>query len=266
VVIDIHTHAFPDDLAPRAIEALNSGVPPESYAVLDGTLGDLLRSMDRAGIERSVLTNIATAPKQVDSILEWSLSIAGERIIPFASVHPGGADVAADVRKIAESGLRGVKMHPQYQEFAIDEERMWPFYEAMSDAGLVLLFHAGRDIAFPPEDDRAAPRRILRVHQAFPDLPIVAAHLGGWMMWQEVAETLAGTDVYLDTSYTFHQPDESGAMADILRRHPVERIAFGTDSPWRDQAADLARVREVFPDEPAQELVLHGNAERLLGL
>ncbi len=264
MVIDFHTHAFPDGLAPRAIEALNAEVPPEARAVLDGTVSDLLRSMDSAGIDRSVIWSIATAPKQVSAIVKWSLQIRSDRIEPFGSVHPDCDDLAAAVRLVAESGLKGIKMHPQYQGFAVDDRLMWPFYEAVQDCGLILGFHAGRDIAFPPEDDRAAPRRILAVHSSFPEMRIVAAHLGGWMNWEEVSETLAGTDVYLETSYTFHCMGDGEHVRRILSAHPTERILFGTDSPWRPQDEELGTVRRMIGDGEALEKVLHRNAERLL--
>lgn len=261
---DFHTHAFPDDLAPNAISTLNAAVPERARAVLDGTVGALLRSMDRAGIERSVLCSIATAPKQVDAILEWSLSIRDERIVPFASVHPDCDDLPGEVRKIAESGLRGIKMHPLYQGFATDERRMWPFYEAVAEAGLILVMHSGCDIASPRDDDRASPRRLFEVHIAFPEIPIVAAHLGGWQKWEEVLEALAGTDVYLETSYTFGVgPPE--LVESILRRHAADRILFGSDSPWRDQKGALHITRFAIPDRRLRQKVLQGNADRLLG-
>ncbi len=265
MVIDAHTHAFPDELAPKAIEVLNSRIERKARAVLDGTIGDLLRSMDRAGIERSVICSIATAPKQEVPILRWSLSVADERVVPLASVHPQTRDPAAAVRRVAEAGLRGIKLHPQYQQFAADESRLWPLYGALAEAGLVLTLHAGRDIAFPPEDDRAAPRRILKVHHAFPEMPIVAAHMGGWKMWDEVAETLAGTDVHVETSYTFDMPEQEDVRR-VVEMHPVERVLFGTDSPWREQAETLELVRRAYPERREQELVLQRNAERLLGL
>ena len=254
MIIDFHTHAFPDELAPRAIGAWNERVPPEGRALLDGTLGGLLASMDRAGIDRCVICSIATAPKQVDAILRWSLSIADGRVIPFGSVHPDCEDPAAEVRKVARAGLRGVKVHPLYQGFAADDGRLWPIYDAVCEAGLILLMHCGRDVAFPPEDDRAAPRRVLKVHRAFPDMPLVAAHLGGWRLWPEALDALAGTGVYLETSYSIGlcEPD---TLAALLGRHAPERILFGTDSPWCDQAEALALVRATWPD-PAAHCVM----------
>ena len=266
MIVDFHAHAFPDDLAPHAIATLNERVPPGAEAVLDGTLAGLLASMDRAGIGRCVVASIATAPKQVDAILRWSLGIADGRVIPFGSVHPDCADPAADVRRIARAGLRGIKLHPLYQGFVADDRRRaWPLYAAVEEAGLVLLMHAGRDVAFPPDDDRAAPRRLLAVHRAFPAIPLVAAHMGGWRAWDEVLDLLAGTGVYLETSYSLgHCPAD--VLGALIERHPAERILFGTDSPWRDHAEALALVRRAWPDPRRQALVLGANAERLLSL
>jgi predicted TIM-barrel fold metal-dependent hydrolase len=190
--------------------------------------------------------------------------VAGDRIVPFGSVHPDCADVAAQVLAVAAAGLRGIKLHPMYQGFAADERRAWPLYEAALEAGLIIGFHAGGDLSFPRDDDRASPSRILRVHRAFPQLRMVVAHLGGWSMWDEVARTLAGTDVYLETSYTFGTatPEQ---VARVLERHPAERVLFGSDSPWRDQAESLALARAAFPDPAARRMVLQENAERLLG-
>lgn len=263
MVIDFHVHAFPDELAPRAVGGINAGIPGHAHAVLDGTVRGLLDSMDRAGIRQAVLWSVATRPTQVDPIIRWSRAVAGERIIPFGSVHPDCADVAAEVRKVAAAGLKGIKLHPMYQGFAADEERAWPLYEAAQEAGLVIGFHAGGDLSFPLDDDRASPRRILRVHRAFPRIRMVVAHLGGWRMWDEVAETLAGTDVYLETSYTFctATPEQ---VRRVLQRHPPERVLFGTDSPWRDQRESLELARAAFPDPATRRMVLEDNAERLL--
>jgi len=264
MVIDFHVHAFPDELAPRAVGGINAGLAEDARAVLDGTVAGLLASMDRAGIRCAVIWSIATKPAQVDPIIRWSLSVASERIIPLGSVHPDSADVAVDVRRVAAAGLKGIKLHPMYQGFAADERRAWPLYAAAQEAGLILGFHAGGDLSFPLDDDRASPSRILRVHRAFPRLRIVAAHLGGWQRWDEVAETLAGTDVYVETSYTFDTATRE-QVERVLARHAPERLLFGTDSPWRDQAEALAMTQRAFPDERVRRMVLEENAERLLG-
>ena len=262
-ITDFHVHVFPDDLAPRAMATVAGQAPDEARPRLDGSVGDLMRSMDAAGIRRSVVCNVATAPRQVGAILAWSLSIRSDRIVPLNSVHPDCDDGPAEVHRTADSGLPGIKMHPMYQDFALDEARMWPIYEAIAARGLILVLHAGCDMAYPLSDDRADPRRLIKVHEAFPGIPIVAAHMGGWLRWREVAAVLAGSGVYLETSYSLDRaaPEE---MRQILDRHPVDRIMFGTDSPWQGQADTIRLVRSTWPDPADQEKVLAGNAARLL--
>lgn len=260
-VIDFHAHAFPDGIASRAIGALEnrSGV----RAALDGTVGALLPSMDRAGIAVSVVCSIATAPGQFESILRWSAQIRSPRLLPFPSVHPLAADPADEVRRIAAVGFRGVKLHPEYQDFHVDDPALDGLYGALEAAGLITLFHAGCDIGFP-ESDRADPRRILAVHRAFPRLKIVASHLGGFRRWEQVAAHLLGSGIWLDTSFTIgHIP--GGLLAEILLGHRPDRLLFGSDSPWTDQTAELAAIRALGLGPELTALVLGGNAGALLG-
>jgi predicted TIM-barrel fold metal-dependent hydrolase len=261
-IVDFHTHAFPDKLAARAIASLErlGGV----RAALDGTVGALLSSMDRAGIAAAVVCSIATDPGQFGSILRWSRAIAGPRLFPFPSVHPAAADPAGEVRQIAAAGFLGVKLHPEYQDFHIDDPALDALYRALEQAGLIALFHAGHDIGFP-ESDRAAPRRLLAVHQAFPGLKIVAAHLGGFRRWEEVAAHLLGSGIWLDTSYTIgHIP--STLLREILLGHRPDRILFGTDSPWTDQAGEVARTRAIGLAADLTASILGGSARALLGI
>jgi predicted TIM-barrel fold metal-dependent hydrolase len=260
--IDVHTHAFPDALAARAVPRLaaSAGIT----ARLDGTVAALLGSMDRAGIALSVVCSIATEPRQFASILAWSEAIAGPRLLPFPSVHPGSPQVVEEVRSVARAGFRGVKLHPEYQDFAIDAPRLQPLYAALEEAGLTVLFHAGHDIGFP-DSDRAAPARILAVHRAFPRLRIVASHLGGFRRWEEVAALLVGTGVWLDTSYTLgHIPD--GLLRGILAAHRPDRILFGSDSPWVGQEEALAGIRALGLAPDLERRILSANARELLGL
>jgi predicted TIM-barrel fold metal-dependent hydrolase len=263
VVTDFHVHAFDDDLALRAVRTLNESIPPECAAVLDGTIGGLVRSMDEAGIGRSVTCPIATAPSQVGPILDWAVSIRSDRIVPFASVHPGCADMPAEVARIAAAGLLGIKLHPLYQGFAADERRMWPCYRAIADHRLILVLHCGLDLAFPADDERAHPERVLNVHRRFPEIPLVATHMGGWKRWEAVADRLAGTGVYLETSYSLDVAPQE-LLSQILDKHDADRIVFGTDSPLREQKEAVELVNRAFPDPEARRKVLRDNADRLL--
>jgi len=261
-IIDFHTHAFPDKLAARAIPHLErqGGV----RAALDGTITALLASMDRAGIAAAVVCSIATDPGQFESILRWSTAIAGPRLLPFPSVHPAAIDPAGEVRQIAAAGFLGIKLHPEYQEFHIDDPGLDELYRSLDKTGLIVLFHAGHDIGFP-DSDRAAPRRLLAVHHAFPTLKIVASHLGGFRRWEEVADHLLGSGIWLDTSYTIgHIP--ARLLREILHGHRPDRLLFGTDSPWADQAGEIAHIRALELPAELTDLILGGAARALLGI
>lgn len=260
-LVDFHTHAFPDALADRAVGRLESegGVT----ACLDGRVSSLLAAMDRHGIARSVVCSIATRPAQFASILRWSAEIASERIIPFPSVHPTAPGAADDVREVAAAGFRGIKIHPYYQDFDLDETRCFPFYEAVADSGLLLVSHTGFDFAFPPVR-RADPRRVVNLLRRFPRLRLVATHLGGWRDWDEVEKHLIGRPVYLEISFSLQCLDPAAARR-LLTAHPDDYLLFGTDSPWTDQGESLALFAALELEPRRREKILAANARRLLG-
>lgn len=261
-IIDVHTHAFPDSLAPRAMSYLadQGGVVP----FLDGTVADLVSSMDRSGIDVSVVCSVATGANQAGPILEWSRRIAGDRLVPFPSVVPLSESAIDDLTRIAGGGFRGVKLHPEYQDFHIDDPALSDFYGLAEKEKLVILFHAGFDIGFP-DSDRSAPSRIAAVRASFPRLRIVASHLGGFRQWEEALKELAGTDVYLDTSYVFgHIP--GGLLAEILDAHRPDRLLFGSDSPWAGQRETLRQIKGLGLGPMREKALLGGNAAELLQL
>lgn len=261
MVIDIHAHAFPDALAARAIPALEA--EGNCKAALDGTIASLLRSMDEAGIDRSVVLSIATKPDQASAILRWSEAIRSDRLEPFPSVHPADPHAAARVGEIARAGFRGIKLHPYYQGFDLDEERLAPIYGAMEEAGLILLCHTGFDMAFP-RDRKADPARITRVVERFPGLSFVVTHLGAWEDWDEVEARLLGRPVYMETSYSLPYMPPARAVS-MMTRHGMDRVLFGSDSPWAGQREALAELRALGLDAESLAKVEGGNARRLLG-
>ena len=259
-IIDFHTHAFPDDLASKAIPLLEEEAGVK--AVLDGTLQALASSMERSGICLSVVSSIATKPAQFESILNWSMKIACSTIMPFASVHPDDPDVLEKISRIGEVGLKGIKLHPYYQEFVIDERKMYPIYERILELGLVFLCHAGFDIAF--ERRRIAdPVRIRRVIDDLSGLKFVASHLGAWNDWNQVEVHLLGQAVYLDVSYSkgFITSDQARR---ILNGHPSDKIIFGTDSPWAGHEETIAFIKSMGLDADFEAGIFFDNAAALL--
>ena len=260
-IIDAHTHAFPDALAERAVPVLASeGRVP---AHLDGKVASLLASMDRAGIAASVICSIATRPEQFGAILKWSRAIASDRLIPLASVHPSDPEAAAKVRLVRQAGLRALKLHPYYQDYDLDEERLFPLYAAIEEEGLVLVSHAGFDVAFP-RIRKADPVRLMKVLRLFPRLRIVASHLGGWQDWDAVRHYILGKPIYLELSFSLEYLPAEEVRAMILA-HPAEYVLFGTDSPWGNQSEVLAKVRALNLGEDRLARLLGLNAEALFG-
>lgn len=264
-ILDGHSHAFPDSLAPRAIAQLTAEA--KSYPVRAfhaGTTAALLDSMDRARIARALLCSVATRPTQVRRITDWSAEIASERLIAFASIHPDYDEPEAEVERIASLGLRGIKFHPQYMNCAVDDPRTVRIARAAAAAGLAMVLHAGHDLAFD-RTDIAAPARILKLHEAVPDLRLMACHLGGWEQWEETVQYLVGRPIWMETSFCFGQCPEE-LLQRIVRSHPPEYLVFGTDSPWADQAAELAAFAKLGLSPAAARQALWENGHRFAGI
>ncbi|WP_353683292.1 amidohydrolase family protein [Thermodesulfovibrio sp. 3907-1M] len=259
-IIDFHTHAFPDEIAERAIKKLEE--KSQVKACLNGTLDGLLRSMDKNGVTKSVLCNIATRPEQFNSIFKWSDKIRSERIIPLPSVHPEDKEIKEHIKLIKKEGFYGIKMHPFYQDFAIDDERVYPIYEALIENDLLIVMHCGYDIAFP-EWDIASAERIMNVINRFPELKFIATHLGAWKQWDDVERLMIGKPVYLEISFAFGwMPDEK--IKELIIKHPSDYILFGTDSPWADQGKEIENLKKLGLAQEILEKIFHLNAENLL--
>lgn len=262
MLIDFHTHAFEDALAAKAIPFLEEEGNIKAFT--DGRVSSLLASMDRAGIERSVVCPIATKPTHFEGIRRWARGVraAEPRLEMLLSIHPDDPDALAHVDETAADGFKGLKFHPYYQKFVLDDERLFPVYERIAARGLFAVFHTGYDMAYPP-DRIANPLRARHVADAFPDFKLVVTHLGGWRDWEESRQCIIGQPIYVETSYCLHEMPLAEARAMILA-HPADRILFGTDSPWDGQAEELARWQTLGLPEDRLAACLGGNAARLL--
>jgi uncharacterized protein len=261
-VIDMHTHVFPDSLAERAVRALEE--PIDWKAAGDGTLGGLRRSMGEAGVDVSVICSIATKPKQVAPIFEWCRDVVSPDIVPLPSVHPETPDAEEWIRKFAEAGMPGVKLHPMYQEFALDESRMDRLYDALTDHDLIVEIHTGFDIAFG-DDDSASVERLMRVIGRHPKMRLVCTHLGAWKAWDQVESQLLGTGVFMETSFSLDWAGLEVAER-VIRGHGTDRVMFGTDWPWTNQREQVGLLRSLGLSESEKQAILWENAAGLLGI
>ena len=259
-VIDFHAHAFPDKIAERAVEHLG-----DYYQVTiphRGNVSDLLLHAEEGTVEHLVLSSVATKPEVVKINNEWVAGLASEHpdlITGFGSIHAGTADFAAELDRMQSLGLKGVKIHPDFQDFDIDDSRMWPIYEAIGDR-FIVLFHVG-DI----KSQASRPLKMAKVLNAFPQMRVIAAHLGGWSRWDEARECLLKREIYIDTSSTFWCLSKEEIVS-LIRFHGVEKVLFGTDYPMISHKNEIANFLSLPLKEWEQERILYTNGKQLLDL
>lgn len=271
LIIDFHVHAFADDLAPRAVEKLekaiaNSGLDLPPKAFTDGTIGGALKMAEKNGVDRIVLLPVATKPTQQVHINEWSRECAhrDKRIIPFAAVHPDDPDIMRSLEGFAEQGFKGIKLHPDYQGFTADEERMIPIYRKCAELNLITVFHMGLD-AVSPHKIHATPEMLARVFDKVDGFTAVLAHMGGISCHESALRLLAGSPAYFDTAFMalILSPSELG---DMIRAFGADRVLFASDCPWNDSADDMALIEKAGLSEEDKALIYGGNGCRLLGI
>lgn len=264
MIIDFHTHIFPDRVASRALSAILSCMKVRYTPVTDGTKAGLLKNMDDWGIDISVVQPVITKQSQSRSTNLWAREICSDRIISFGGIYPYTEDYKSEIDFVVDLGLKGLKFHSDNQGFAIDDPRMLRIYDYALSRGLILLFHAGFDPRFPAPF-RSSPRQFANVVHAMRGGVIVAAHLGGHAQWDDVEKYLVGEKIYLDTSMGLeYYPHEQ--FLRIVRAHGADKILFATDSPWSSGKKELETLNALPLNEQEREMILGLNAKKLLGL
>ncbi|HHV96893.1 MAG TPA: amidohydrolase family protein [Clostridiaceae bacterium] len=262
MIIDIHTHCFPDELAARTIPFLAQKANIPAY--LNGTIKGLKESMSKAGIDISVLQPIATKPQQTIGVNRWAINVQDEDIITFGTIHPDFPDWKNEIKMLKEAGIKGIKFHPEYQNFFVDDEKLFPVYETLFEENFIIIFHAGVDLGFQ-EPYHCTPARLRKVIDTFPGSVVIAAHMGGYRYWNDVEKYLVGRNIYFDTSFSFNDLGPSG-METLIKSHGHDRIFFGSDSPWADQLREVSRIKSLNLSIEEINAILGGNAARLLKL
>ncbi|MGA2507201.1 MAG: amidohydrolase family protein [Chitinispirillaceae bacterium] len=260
-IIDFHAHCFPDGLAPRAIERVLAS-SPGAKSWTDGTLAGLRRSMASSGVTKSVVLPVATKSSQVTTINRAAPFLRAPDIIPFGSLHPQTENITEEISFMQMNAIRGIKLHPEFQDFYMHDPAVFPMYEALAAAGLIVVFHTGKDPG-PFTNDHSLPRSLAKVHREFPSLCIVAGHMGGHQVWDEVEQYLVGLPLYFETSTAPTNFSPEGFVR-LCRRHGMERILFGTDTPWYDQKFDREWIEVCGLSDQEKELVFCKNAQQLL--
>ncbi len=278
MIIDFHTHTFPEKIAAAAVRELSGKAHIKAHTA--ATNAALTASMEKNGIDRAVILPVATSPKQVVKVNDSAARTNEEcpRLQSFGCMHPDFEGYRDELARMKEMGLKGVKLHPVYQGADIDDIRFLRIIERAAEVGLIVITHAGLDVGFPGRDN-CSPKMIRHVVEEIGDFPFVAAHMGGWKQWEDVITYLSDTGASLDTSFSTEEmeplPDGYWDGQDItlldakgfMRMKEIfgaERLLFGTDSPWSEQGSSLAFIRQLPLTEEEREKILGENAVKLL--
>ncbi len=268
MLIDFHTHTFPEKIAARTIEVLQSNTMrvEKKYTpnYTDATVSGLLKSMDEHGVDVSVVLPIATAPKQTNTINTVAAATNNiDRLFSFGSLHPMQEDWESVLYDIAEKGLKGIKLHPEYQQFYIDSPESICILKLCEKLGLLVTLHAGRDIGIEPPV-HCEPERLRKVMDwEISGENIIAAHMGGWRLWDDVEKWLVGTPVRFDTAYVSLDMDIV-QFERIVREHGVDKVLFATDSPWESPEMTVKYINSSGLNDAEKSMIFADNAKKLL--
>lgn len=269
MVIDFHTHVFPEKIAASTISALEKGSNGKAHT--DGTVDGLIKAMERADCDICVALPVLTKPTQFDSVAKFAISLnqlmqnAKRKIISFAGIHPKCEDISGKMKFLKENGIKGVKIHPDYQDTFIDDQGYFEILRCAKQLDMIVVTHSGVDDGYNDKPVRCTPDRVLKLINEIDHEKFVLGHFGAHRLWEETLEKLAGKNVYFDTAFTFNDIDEQ-LFKKIVQKHGEDKILFATDCPWRDIKDDLSVIRSYNLDEKTLNKILYKNAINLLGI
>lgn len=259
-IIDCHTHIYPDAIADKAAASIREfyGLGDEK---IDGTVRELIRRGDAAGIAEFVVLPVGMKPAQVHHVNTFILAQLEQqpRFWGLGTVHAAMEDLTEETQWILDSPLKGIKMHPDFQRFPIDDPRLFPVYEMLRGKKPV-MFHTG-----DPRYEYSHPARVKRILELFPGLQVIGAHFGGYSVYEEAFEALKDTDCVFDVSSSLmFMPD--GMAERYIGGYGAERLMFGSDFPLWDPGVEVGRFLKLKLTQEQREQIAHKTAERVFGL
>ena len=264
--IDVHTHIHPDLIAKPVLDNMTEtfGYP----AVGLNTVAGIKEHMISSGVDKSVVLGVVEEVRHVKAANDWLISIQDDMLVPFGAIHPDMDGKSEEIRRLRESGIKGIKLHPMVNQYYPDDPRMFEVYEELGD-DMVVEIHSGRWAHTKPgETVWADPSRIRKVIEKFPKMKVVALHLGGFYMLDEAERELIGLpNVLIDTTWP-PALKEVGVrtMLEIVNKHGSDKVCFGTDFPLADMAEDAKFIENLPLPGADKERILGENARTFIGL
>ncbi len=259
MIIDVHCHVWPDEIAPRVLASNPAGLTPFA----DGTVAGLLRTMDAAGVERACCLGVANVAKNVERTNEFIGSVDRSRLYAFGTVHQD-LSVEENLRSLRNNGIQGIKLHPNFQGISLSDPRVIEILRGVAELGLVAITHAGEG-SNEDASRRGSPLEILKLTREIPSLKLIACHYGGYHRLDEATSVLEGTTVVLETSWPPSIAELDGErIKGIINRHGADRFVFGSDWPMAEPAREIETLRDLGLSSGDLDAVLGGTLEKLL--
>lgn len=257
-ILDFHTHAYPERIAPLSATNIRQHYRLEVHGT--GLIDDLKARAAEAGVDYMVVLAVASKPGQGTTVNNWLAKHTGGGVIGFGGLHPHCKHLQDEMARVQALGMRGIKLHPDFQRVPADDTSYDPIYDFAAQTHLPVLVHSG-DVLTP----YSSPARIAAMIRRFPNVTFIVPHLGGYSEWDESERHIIGQNCYIDTSSALWALPPEKAR-ELIRRHGAEHVLFGTDYPIRTQKEELALLHGLRLTDEEERLILFENAKRLLGL
>ncbi|WP_458406453.1 amidohydrolase family protein [Methanobrevibacter sp.] len=261
-IVNAHCHIYPEKIAEKAVVGIRDFYDLDMS--LNGTVDGLLKDGAKIGVTHYLVHSVATTPKQVKSINEFiaeSVNQHPDKFIGFGTLHPDSEDIQGDFDYLIELGLKGVKLHPDFQLFGMDEERAFRIGEVVRDGKVPILVHCG-DYRY----NFSNPEQIKPFLDKFPEIPFIGAHFAGWSVWKEATLKLAGTpNLYVDLSSSLYDltPEEA---YDLIHAYGTDRVLWGTDYPMWESISEMEYFNKINLTDEERSQILFDNAAKLLNI
>lgn len=261
-VIDSHCHIYPEKIAAKAVAGTDKFY--DTTAACLGTPVDLLEVNEKAGVDHSIVQSVATTPKQVQSIngfIADTVKKASGKLTGLGTLHPNSDHLREDVEHLIALGLKGVKLHPDIQNFKVDDYRCLKIYELCEEFSLPILMHTG-----DKRYDNSNPNRLIPILEIYDHLTIVGAHFGGWSIWEEASHVLCDIpNLYVDCSSSMPWISDEKTV-EIIRRYGAGRVLFGTDYPMWSPVKELDRFMTLPLTDEEKRMILSENVHKVYEL